>query len=218
MALRRREFRDDVLWLRWPIAYTALSTLVAVALWWGAASLRNETQRREFNAINQLDLLAGQVREIEEAERVIVNNIGVFNRMEARGIMAGENRVALLDTIGDIRARYDLYPIAVDISEQNLMVLDYPQDVDFPDEQISLGSSRVTIQLPLLHEGDLTRLLDDLLASGPLMVVDYCSINQALQSQESYLTLVPHQLAECGLTLYTFERAPYDEFSGEEDF
>lgn len=211
MALKRRRFKDDVFWLRWPLIMLGLSVCVAVGAWWSAANYRNSMQRDEFNALNQLDLLSGQVREIEEAERIIVDNIDRYNSMVDRGLLEEENRVALLDEIAGIRNRYNLYPITVEIDEQDRVLIPYRTEVDFPEEQVTLRSSEINLQLPLLHEGDLTRLLEQLLASGRLLVVDNCSMRYALESEETFLTLVQHQLASCNLVWYTFRREPYLE-------
>ncbi|GAB5500804.1 MAG: hypothetical protein PsegKO_31150 [Pseudohongiellaceae bacterium] len=218
MALRRRNWQDDLLWLRWPLVFLTLAVAIAVSAWWTAASYRNSVQREEFNASNELDLLIGQVREIEEAEQIIVNNIGIYNAMVARGVMAAENRVALLDDIADIRARYNFYPISVDISEQDRRVIPFVSEVDFPTEQISLRSSRISLQLSLLHEEDLTRLINELLATGRLLAVDRCAVNYALESEENSLTLVQHQIAACELYWYSFQREPYIDPDYASDF
>jgi len=84
MALRRRDWQKDMLWLRWPLTFLALTIVVTVSIWWLASSYRNTIQREELNALNRLDLLIGQVREIEEAEQIIVDNIDVYNSMVAR--------------------------------------------------------------------------------------------------------------------------------------
>lgn len=209
MALRRRNWQDDLLWLRWPLIFLVLVVAVVVSTWWMASSYRNSVQRQEFAARNQLDLLSGQVREIEEAEQIIVDNIGIYNSMVARGVMGAENRVALLDDIADIRDRYNLYPVSVDIAEQNRRVIPFISEVDFPTEQISLRSSRISLQLSLLHEEDLTRLINELLATGRLLAVDRCAVNYALESSENFLTLVQHQIATCELYWYSFQREPF---------
>lgn len=211
MALKRRRFNDDVFWLRWPLIFLGLSVCMAIGVWWTASSYRNSMQREELNTLGQLDLLTGQVREIEEAERIIVDNIDRFNSMVDRGLLEEENRVALLDEIAAIRNRYDLYPITIEIGEQDRILIPYRTEVDFPEEQVTLRASAINLQLPLLHEGDLTRLLERLLASGRLLVVDSCSMRYALETEELFMTLVPHQMATCDLVWYTFRREPYLE-------
>jgi len=218
MALRRRDWQKDMLWLRWPLTFLALTIVVTVSIWWLASSYRNTIQREELNALNRLDLLIGQVREIEEAEQIIVDNIDVYNSMVARGLLEAEDRVAVLDDISDIRGRYNLYPIGVDIAEQNRRVIPFLSEVDFPTEQISLRSSQISLELPLLHEGDLFRLLGELLATGRLLAIDRCAVNYALESEENFLTLVQHQLAACELYWYSFQREPYIDPDYSDDF
>lgn len=209
MSLRRRNLEEDIKWLKWPIAMCGLSALLSLAMWWAASYYRDQVQREEFNALNRLDLLNAQIREIEEAERIIVENIGVYNNMVRLGIMGEEDRVALLDDLAAIRDRYDLFPIAVDIEEQNNQAIPYTVEVDFPEEQIALRSSRMSLQVPLLHEGDLTRLLAALMTGDRLLVADHCAVNYALESEDAYLTLTRHLLASCDFYWYTLQREPY---------
>lgn len=211
MSLKRRKLEDDILWLKWPLIMFLLAISAAAVMWWLVSRYQDEMRQLEFNTLSNLELLNAQVQEIEQAEQIIVNNIGVYEEMEARGLLAGEDRVALLDDITDLRSRYNLFPINVDIGEQDRVLIPYRTEVNFPQEQISLRSTRIQLQLPLLHEGDLARLLQGLLYSDRLMVVDECSINSALGTESSYLTLVQHQLASCSLVWYSFRREPYSE-------
>lgn len=211
MTLKRRSLRDDALWLIVPLSFAVLTLSAMIASWWGAASYQNRVQRNEFNAQSQLELLEGQIEEIEASERIIVENIDLYNRIAAAGILDEEDRVALLDDITTIRRRYNLFPISIAIGEQDRVLLPYPGDVDFPDEQITLRASRVELQMPLLHEGDLTRFLADFLNSERLMLVNQCSVNSALEDQNLKLTYVQHQQAECEFTWYTMRREPYSD-------
>lgn len=211
MSLKRRRLEEDVLWLKWPLVLLLFVIAAAIALWWTASAYQDQMRQAEFNALSDLELLSAQVQEIEEAEQIIVNNIGVYEEMEARGLLANEDRVALLDDITSLRARYNLYPISVDIFEQDRVLIPYRTEVNFPEEQISLRSSRIQLQLPLLHEGDLARLLEGLMYSDRMIVIEECSITDALDSEFDKLTLVQHQLAACSLIWYSFRREPYND-------
>jgi hypothetical protein len=153
--------------------------------------------------------MTGQVQDVEGSERIIVNNIGRFNNMVVATVMDEENRVGLLEEIRAIRDRHQLFPISVEIQEQVRLLLEYGPGIEFPDEQISLRSSQIEIQMDLLHEEDLTRFLDDFLGSGRLMINNSCSIRELLISENNFLKHVEHQTASCEFQWYTLRREPY---------
>ena len=212
MALRRRTWQADVKWLQTPLTMLGVVIIAAIAIYLGASYFRNDLQRQEFNALSELDLLRAQINEIEEAEQVIVNNIGLYNSMVANGVMSEEDRVAMLEAITAIRDRYYLFPINVNIGEQDRLLLEYPESVEFPDDQITLRTSPVQVRYSLLHEEDLTRFLNDYLASGNLVVPSQCSVTAALEDPADRLNVVQHQLADCQFQWYTFQREPYIGF------
>lgn len=209
MALRRRNRREDIAWLRFPITVLVVSLLVSVGLYVAASMYLNEVRRQQFNATTNLDLLSGQVAEIERSEQMVVNNIGIYNRMVENGAMGEEDRVRLLEEITRIRQRNLLFPMNVTIGEQDRRLLPYADTVEFPDEQITLRSSQVQIRYSLLHEEDLTRFLDEFLALGNLMVPSRCTITQALEDPADAMKVVQHQIADCEFYWYTFQREPY---------
>ena len=215
MALRRRNFRDDMLWLQTPIIALVIVLLISSGFYIGASMFRNNMQRQEFNALSDLDLMNGQVDEIEQSEQVIVNNIGLYNRMVVNGVMGDEDRVAMLEAITAIRERYYLFPINVAIGEQDSLRLEYPENVDFPDDQISLRTSQVQVRFPLLHEEDLTRFLADYLTGGTLLVPNSCTVNNALENPADRLAVVQHQIADYQFNWYTFQREPFEDFFDE---
>ncbi len=212
MALRRRTWQEDVQWLKFPLTLLGVVIVASIGIYVGASYARNDLQQQEFNSISELDLLNAQIDEIEAAEQVIVNNIGLFNSMVENGVMAEEDRVAMLEAITDIRNRYYLFPINVAIGEQDRVLLEYPESVAFPDDQITLRSSQVQVRYSLLHEEDLTRFLADYLTSGNLVVPSSCTVSAALEDPDDRLNVVQHQIADCQFQWYTFQREPYVGF------
>lgn len=209
MALKNRRIKEDLLWLKWSLVLLALVITMASGSYLSAFYFRNDMQREEFNIVSAIDLISGQVREIESSERIIVNNIDRFNSMVENSILDEEDRVALLEEIRTIRERHQLFPISVEIREQDRQLLNYDPGVEFPDEQISLRSTRIQVQLPLLHEEDLIRFLADFLGSGRLLVSESCSIEGTVPVDSENLQNAEHQLATCDFYWYTLRREPY---------
>lgn len=209
MALRRRNFQDDLRWLRGPLTVLLVVLSLSIGGYVAASYYLDEVRTREFNATTDLDLISGQVAEIEEEEQAVISSIGTYNTMLASGIMGEEDRVSLLEEITRIRERFLLFPINVAIGEQDRVLLEYSENVDFPDEQITLRSSQVQVRFSLLHEEDLTRFLSDFLDSGRLMVPSNCTVSAALEDPEAIRQVVQHQIAACEFYWYTFQREPY---------
>ena len=138
-----------------------------------------------------------------------IDNIDLFNEMSAKGVMGDEDRVSLLAEIGGIRDKYKLFPITVTIGEQQRQLLAYDEEVEDAEEQISLRRSLLNVQIPLLHEEDLTRFIDDYLRPNRLMVNNRCVINNVLLQDTEQLSVVPHQQARCEFYWYTLHREPF---------
>ena len=209
MALRKRQLKSDLVWLKWSLLFFAAVTTLSSAVYFAAQYFRNDIRRQEFDALSSLDAITGQVEEVAISERVIVENIDRFNTMSTNSILDEEDRIAILEEIRAIRERHQLFPIGVEIAQQVRILLPYSAEIEFPEEQISLRSSRVQISLPLLHEEDLTRFLGDFLNTSRLMVTSNCTLSDSLAAETDIYELVEHQYATCEFYWYTLRREPY---------
>jgi hypothetical protein len=223
MAARRRNLQEDLAWLKWWLVLLGISLAIAVGGYWAAGYYLSDVRRLEFGAISNYELIMQEVTQIEDSERIIVENIDRFNAMAADGLLAEEDRVALLEDVRRIRDRFRLFPIDVEIREQTSHLLDYEEGVEFPEEFISVRSSTVMVRLPLLHEEDLTRFLNAFLNTGRLLVTTSCTVTASSVDPDDALEVMVHQIANCDFIWYTFRRElpseedQYDEF-GEQIF
>lgn len=209
MALKKRSMKEDVIWLKLPIVMFCLAVAAAVGSYVFATYFWNDVLRRESASYSDFNYVSSQVFDIEEAEQIIVSNIDRFNEMVENQVMSEENRVSLLAEIGAIREKYKLFPLNVSISEQEKRVLDFPLSVESPEEQVSLRRSLLKIQLPLLHEEDLTRFLFDFTSPARLLVNNRCLITALPVSDDELLGVVPHQQAACDFHWYTLGSEPF---------
>jgi len=200
---------EDLRWLKWRLVLLAVALIISLTLYASALYFRNGMRRQEINVRTNTEVLQLELREIEQSERIIVENIDLFNAMVANGVLDEENRVSLLEDISRIRQRLNLFPIDIEIIEQERMLLNYDDYVEFPDEQITLRFSHIVMSLPLLHEQDLTRFLDEFLNTGRLIVVTECDVNRTLVDEDDALDLVEHLRAECEFNWYTLQREPF---------
>lgn len=204
-----RFIKEDLRWLKWRLLVLAFALVIAASLYFSAFVFRNEMRRQEIGVRTNMEVLQLQLREIEQSERVIIENIDRFNAIEAASVMDEENRVTLLEDISRIRQRHALFPIDIEIAEQQRQLLPYEENVEFPEEQITLRSSQIVINMPLLHEGDLARFLDDLLNTGRLLVTNRCAITDSLLDEEDMFDVVEHQRALCELVWFSLRREPF---------
>jgi len=223
MAVKRRNIKEDLAWLKWWLVLLAICLSIAIGGYWSALYYRGELRQLEFGTRSNFDILLQEVTQIEESEQIIVENIDRFNSLAANGLLDEEDRVSLLEDIQRIRDNFRLFPIDVEIREQTSRTLDYEEGVEFPEEFISVRSSTIAVRLPLLHEEDLTRFLNAFLGAGRLMVTTSCTITDSAISPEDELEIVAHQIASCSFIWYTFRRElppqddEFDEFA-DQDF
>jgi len=166
-------------------------------------------RRQEIGIRSNTEVLNLELREIEQSERIIVENIDLFNLMQANGILDEENRVSLLEDISRIRDSLHLFPIDVEIEEQQRKLLEYEESITDFEEQISLRSSQIRLSMPLLHEEDLLKFVDRFLNTGRLILSNQCTVNRSLADEEQMLDVVEHLRAECEFYWYTLQREPF---------
>lgn len=218
MAMRRPNIRKDLAWLKWWLILLALCFAIAIGGYWAALYYRSDMRRLEMGTRTNFDVITQEVTQIEESERIIVENIDRYNALVSNGLLGEEDRVALLEDIRRIRNRFRLFPIDVEVREQSSRVLDYPESVENAEEQISVRATTVLLRIPLLHEEDLTRFLGAFLNAGRLMVTSTCAITASTTDSAGSLDIVQRQMANCEFIWYTFRRETPSLDEGFDDF
>ncbi|MEX2130474.1 MAG: hypothetical protein WD772_03230 [Pseudohongiellaceae bacterium] len=206
MSLGRRVLQQDLFLLKWQFILMGLVLMTAIGLYAGALYYRNDMRRDEFIFRTNFDNINNELQQIEEERAVILQYIDAFNIMAQRGVLEEENRVGLLEDIRLLRNRHRLFPIEVQIREQERILLQYPLEVENVDELISLRASRVQLRIPLLHEADLSRFLSDFIQTGRLLVVERCLLEQAYTKDEDFYEMTEHGIATCDIYWYTLRR------------
>ncbi len=131
----------------------------------------------------------------EEAE--IAAKIDRFRHLVERGAVGTERRLAWVELIRDARARHHLGAVDYEFSPQRpLDPLIAPPDAD----QLEAAGSTLRIRMPLLHEGQLIALLDDLAFNASAVVrVRECSVTRAAVASDA-----EQLVADCLLDWITF--------------
>ena len=210
MSLGRLQLRQDAMLLRWQLILLSVLTVSVLVAWLTALYLRDENRRTEVAYQANYDNIRLELEQIEQAEATIRQYIDDYSVMAANGVLDEENRVALLEDFSRIRTRHRLFPLDVEIREQQRIQLEFPPEVDTStlDESMSLRFSLVQLRAPLLHEGDFINLMGELLRTGRLVVVDRCSLRETLTESAAFFEVVEHLVADCDLYWYTLRREP----------
>lgn len=199
---------EDLLLIKWKIAFFALCLAVVLGIFWGMDTLNSQATRELSIAQGELYSARSSVELIEEEEATIIEYIDRYQDLSLEGIVEPEDRLLFLEKVADIRAEYDLFPISLNIEEQLGIRLQYDPAETEPGGPIDLKASTVSLSLPLLHEDDLGRFLDALLNSDGLYQARECEIGAQNSATQSFVFLSQHFAASCELLWYTFDLNP----------
>ena len=153
---------------------------------------------------------------IAEEEATIVRYIDRYKEFVESGYLFEEERLTLIEYVADIRNDFNLFPIEMDIGEQNSYSLEYdPLDLNVGDP-VNINYSSVELAYSLLHEEDFTRLLGTLLDFGAFLLPTQCEMSHASALDDDFSTIYERMSASCSLFWYTFDLTPpepvYDEY------
>ena len=133
--------------------------VLAVAL--GAAAVvfsrdRIAAAQAAFTAAQgQRNEIDGKLRQVRNEESEIRQKAALFNSLQARGVIGEEPRLEWVELLKEIRDRHRLIEVRYEFAPQH--ALDKA-----PAGTLGLYASTMKLQVRLLHEEDLTRLLGDL--------------------------------------------------------
>jgi hypothetical protein len=136
---------------------------IAMAMVFGARSLQQSATENLDSARIGFVQATTALTQIAEEEQTIGRFIDRYLQMEADGIVSTLDRLQFLEHVRRIRESLQLYTVDVLIGEQTSLLVPYPPDNLLPGEPVVLNQTTIDLQLSLLHEGDLLRLLDELL-------------------------------------------------------
>jgi hypothetical protein len=176
----------------------ALAAAGGVALylsrqWLGGVERQEKALRADRVAIQE------KLARATEEEREIREKLVAYNQLVARGIIGDEQRLDWVDAIAQIKTNRKLFEVKYSIEPQR--ALDLPGIKATPD--VELLASRMRLELPLLHEGDLFAFLGDLSrALKSHVLLRSCAISRADRGAGDR-GLSPRLRADCVLDLVT---------------
>lgn len=196
--------KKDMLMLRTPLIVFFIACAVAGVFYYvlGVFSLR--ATRALNDAQTQLEQISTSVEQIAQEEQTITRYIGRYSQIEADGVVSKEDRLQLLEDMTDIRSRYLLYPIDIDLSEQTVTRLEGDIYALNPVGPVDLQSTRVSFKLPLLHEEDFTNFTRGLQEHDGLLLPQHCTIERSNLFDMQFDVLGDNLHADCTFLWYTF--------------
>lgn len=144
---------------------------------WASNELATEVRQSHAQAQSGRDAAQRALSAARAEEAEIAAKIDRFRHLVERGAVGPEQRLAWVELIRDARARHGLGAVDYEFSPQR--PLD-PALAPADTGQLEATSSALRIRMPLLHEGQLVALLDDLVQHASALVrVRECTISRA---------------------------------------
>jgi len=210
MNVLHKNLKHNLIWLKWPVLSFMICLILSGALLTSATYYHGQAKRKETISLDEYNWLQEEITRIEQSIQTVGEYAGQYSQLVAGSVIGEEDRVALLEDIRIIRQRHKLFALDVDIKEQSSLVIPYSEYHEDVEEQLSLRGSLVQIKIPLLHEYDLTRFLNDFLQLNRLIYTSQCTITEAILSEEDVMSVVEHQIAICDFYWLTMQREPFN--------
>ena len=208
MAVRLPFEKQDLVLLRSSSIVFVVSAIIASVVYFGSDSLNQSASFDLSQAQARFDQASTSVQEIAEEEATIIRYIDRYREIAAEGVVEDEDRLSLIEKIGELRARYNLYPITVDIGGQGALPLSYdPMDLN-PGEPVNVDFSEISLSYSLVHEEDLTRLLNSLVDESGLILPQNCEFAAENFAALNFSEVGFNLSAKCSLFWFTFDLNP----------
>lgn len=160
-----------------------------------AAQLTEKAASAEHNEFES------KLRQVRNEENEIKQKSALFSNLQARGIIGEEQRLDWVELLKDIRDKRRLLSMEFEISPQR--TLD-----NNPGSNFVFYSSTMKLQLKLLHEEDLTRLLDDLRSQARALIqVKSCNVSRLPRSSGEQGNNLAQLQADCQIDWITAREA-----------
>jgi hypothetical protein len=203
------EFKKEDYWrIKWPLLALLLSLLLAGGLFFGLTTVDTAAAAELRRTRSNLDSAREDVEKIEEEEQTIIKNIGRYRLMEEDGVFMPEDRLQFQERMLEIRSAYDLFLVDLNVEAQSHLPLQYSEGRTERGKEVILNTSLVDINLTLLHEDDLARLLVAMMDGPGVLQPVSCSLAANSTRTTSYIYLARHFDAACSLLLHTFQLPP----------
>jgi hypothetical protein len=203
--------KEDLLLIKGHILAFVSCLVLIGGIFWAAGYIDTSAETELQQVRSQIAGMRSSMDKIQLDENIARQYVNQYQTLQTNGVVGEENRLQLLELLARIRAQHQLFPISINIHEQAELTLPYGNNTTGSGQPVQLRSSVLEITFPLLHEEDLSRLVDDLLGSLYFLQPASCRIDNNNESNTSYYYLNKHFNASCSMYWYTFNVTPAAE-------
>lgn len=158
--------------LQWSLLAALLMLAVGAGGVYAAYHLATLAERDQRAVQTERDDADRKLRRVRQEEDDIKQKSTVFNELVRRGIVGDERRLEWVEQLKAIRQQRQLLELAYEIAPQRPLTA-------LPGSSYGYFASAMKLQLKLLHEEDLTRLLADLHEqASALILVRSCDVSR----------------------------------------
>lgn len=156
------------------LQYSLFAAVLMLALGAGSAyfafKATASAQGTRLIAQAERDSTDGKLKRVRQEENDIKQKSALFNTLQKRGVIGEEQRLEWVELLKRIRLQRQLLELQYEIAPQRPLE-------PLPGSSYGFFASAMKVQLKLLHEEDLTRLLADLREqAGALIRVRNCKV------------------------------------------
>jgi hypothetical protein len=143
----------------------------------------------------------GKLKQVRNEESEIKEKSSLFSNLQARGVIGEEQRLDWVELLKDIRDKRRLIDLQYEISPQRALDTNAGSGLAF-------YASAMKLQVKLLHEEDLTRLLDDLRNQAKALIrVKSCNVSRLARGGDERSGGLAQLQADCQLDWVTIREA-----------
>ncbi len=158
---------------------------------------RRQAQRTQANTARVLAGADAKLKQVSNEESEVKKKSLIFNQLQERGVIGDEQRLEWIELLKDIRDRRRLLDLEYEIAPQR-------QIEGSSDNDFSFYASAMKLQVKLLHEEDLERLLADLRSQAKaLIMVRSCTVSRLPIVSDEHANL----LAACEIDWITLRNS-----------
>ncbi len=180
--------------LRGTLIFAAIIIAAGAAAIWLSEKYVTNMQREQAILQEQVTQARAKLSRVQEERRDLDTYYEEYRQMMERGLIGPEQRLNWIETIDHLRDKHGLFGTRYSIAPQRA----FQSDVPLPGGPVNLRSSEMTLQLTLLHEGELAGFLDALQRDAKGMyLLRGCRIDRVDAS--AALAYAPHLRADCDL-------------------
>jgi len=150
--------KQDLLLLKWPAVFLALVLTLGGGGYTTAWLVTKQIRQNLFAAEESRQEVENRIHEIEQAKETTSHYLDRYRELKKTGVIGEEDRLKLLTVFDELRRHYDLYPLKIEIEPQQTIQPNLEQSEETQEGAV-IRVSPVLVNLDLLHEEDLLRLL-----------------------------------------------------------